>query len=74
MTLNLYGHTHQKTDFYENKPFMFHCGMDSNNCCPILLDDIIEKMKIAYIQKEIPKELSFKEKIEATKKIWIGIK
>lgn len=44
MTLNLYGHTHQKTDFFEDRPYMFHVGVDSNNCTPISLDDIIVKM------------------------------
>ena len=43
--INLYGHTHQKTNFYNDIPFMFHVGMDSHNCAPILLDDAIEMMK-----------------------------
>ena len=45
MTLNLYGHTHQKTNFFEDRPYMFHVGVDSNNCAPISLDDIIVKMR-----------------------------
>ena len=44
MTLNLYGHTHQKTNFYMDMPFMYHVGVDSHDCKPVLLDDIIEKM------------------------------
>ncbi len=44
--INLYGHTHQKTNFYEDMPFMYHVGVDSHNCTPILLDDIIEEIKI----------------------------
>ena len=43
--INLYGHTHQKGKFYQDIPFMFHVGMDSNDCTPILLDDAIELMK-----------------------------
>lgn len=43
--LNLYGHTHQKEKFYNEIPFMFHVGMDSNNNTPVLIDDIIETMK-----------------------------
>lgn len=43
--INLYGHTHQQTKFYQGIPFMFHVGMDSNNCTPVLLDDAIEMMK-----------------------------
>ena len=43
--INIFGHTHQKEKFYENNFFMFHAGLDSNNCSPILLDDAIELMK-----------------------------
>ena len=44
MTLNLYGHTHQLTNFYNDMPFLYHVGVDSHNGYPILLDDIIEEM------------------------------
>lgn len=44
-TLNLYGHTHQKVSFWNDIPYYFHVGLDSNNNTPVLLDDIIEKMK-----------------------------
>ena len=43
--INLYGHTHQQKEFYNDIPFMFHVGMDSNHCTPITLDDAIQKMK-----------------------------
>lgn len=43
--INLFGHTHQQNKFYMSMPFMFHVGLDSNNCTPILLDDAIEMMK-----------------------------
>ena len=43
--INLFGHTHQNKQFYQDIPFMFHVGMDSNNCTPVLLDDAIEMMK-----------------------------
>lgn len=43
--INLFGHTHQTKPFYEEMPYMFHVGMDSNNCTPVLLDDAIQKMK-----------------------------
>ena len=45
MTLNLYGHTHQKTNFYEDRPYMYHVGVDSHDGYPVLLDDIIQEMK-----------------------------
>lgn len=44
-TINLYGHTHQKTNFYQDIPFMYHVGLDSHNCYPVLLDDIIKECK-----------------------------
>jgi calcineurin-like phosphoesterase family protein len=44
MTLNLYGHTHQKNNFYMDMPYMYHVGVDSHNCIPISLDQIIEDM------------------------------
>ena len=44
--LNLYGHTHQQSHFYEDRPYMFHAGLDSNNNTPVLLDDVIEMMKV----------------------------
>ena len=44
MSLNLYGHTHQLTNFYNDMPFLYHVGVDSHNGYPVLLDDIIEEM------------------------------
>ena len=44
MTCNIFGHTHQKESFYHDMPFMFHAGVDSNECCPVSLDAIIRKM------------------------------
>lgn len=43
--INLYGHTHQKTNFYNEIPFMYHVGMDSHNCYPINIEIIIEDIK-----------------------------
>lgn len=44
-TLNLFGHTHQETNFYQGLSFLYHVGVDSHNCYPVLLDNIIEDMK-----------------------------
>ena len=44
MTLNLYGHTHQTSNFYNDMPFMYHVGVDSHDGYPALLDSIIEEM------------------------------
>lgn len=43
-TCNLYGHTHQKSNFYNDIPFMYHVGVDSHNCFPIALDAVIAEM------------------------------
>lgn len=44
-TCNLYGHTHQTTNFYDDIPFMYHVGLDSHNLIPVNIKDIIEEMK-----------------------------
>jgi calcineurin-like phosphoesterase family protein len=44
MSLNLYGHTHQLTNFYNDMPFMYHVGVDSHHGYPVLVDDIIDEM------------------------------
>lgn len=44
-TCNLFGHTHQTTNFHLDMPFMYHVGVDSHNCYPMNLDDIITEMK-----------------------------
>lgn len=43
--INLYGHTHQQSSFYYDLPYMYHIGLDSHNCYPVLLDDIIIEIK-----------------------------
>ena len=44
-TLNLYGHTHQKNNFYLDYPFMYHVGVDSHDCAPVSIEQIISDMK-----------------------------
>ena len=44
-TCNLFGHTHQKSNFYQDIPFMYHVGLDSHDCKPILLDNVIAEME-----------------------------
>ena len=46
--INLFGHTHQTTNLYENNVAMYHVGVDSHNCKPILLDTIIEELEDHY--------------------------
>lgn len=49
-TINLFGHTHQITNFYNEIPFMYHVGIDSHNMTPVLLDSAIEDMKRKVIE------------------------
>lgn len=43
--VSLYGHTHQQTNFYNNNPYMYHVGVDSHDCFPVSIDQIIEDVK-----------------------------
>ena len=47
--LNLHGHTHQVDNFtagYEN--YMFHVGVDSHDCYPVHIDDVLAAIKNKY--------------------------
>lgn len=48
--INLYGHTHQDTNFYNDNPYMYHVGMDSHNLEPVELDKIIDEIKDKKLQ------------------------
>lgn len=48
MILNLYGHTHQTTNFYEDRPYMYHVGVDSHpQHILISVEQIVQEMKAA---------------------------
>ena len=63
MTLNLFGHTHQVSNFYNDMPFMYHVGVDSHDGYPVLLDDIIEEMyaKVKECIEFLDEELVYSE-------------
>lgn len=44
-TINFFGHTHQQTNFYEDKPYMYHVGMDSHNCYPVDIELALQEIK-----------------------------
>ena len=50
VVVNLYGHTHQTTNFYHDDPWMYHIGVDSHDGYPVCIDDIIADVK-AEMQK-----------------------
>lgn len=45
MMLNLYGHTHQTSNFFHDLPYCYHVGVDSHGCYPVDLDMIIRDME-----------------------------
>lgn len=44
-TINLYGHTHQIDNFYENKPYVYHVGIDSHDCYPVNIDEVLKDIR-----------------------------
>ena len=53
-TLNVFGHTHQKTKFYNDIPFMYCVGLEAHGCAPVNIDDVLKDM---YIQAQRCKEV-----------------
>lgn len=44
--INLHGHTHQQRSLlWPEMPFIYHCGVDSNNLTPVNIEDIINNIK-----------------------------
>jgi calcineurin-like phosphoesterase family protein len=44
--LALHGHTHQRINWIDPKnPFTYHVGMDSHNCAPVALDEVITDIR-----------------------------
>lgn len=54
-TINLYGHTHQTTNFFNDMPFMYHVGVDSHNCRPVSIDQVIAdcEAKVLECKKQL---------------------
>lgn len=48
-TLNLFGHTHQQTNFFQDaagiRTYMYHVGMDSHDCTPVNLEDLYTEIR-----------------------------
>ena len=43
---SLHGHTHQQTNWMDPKnPFLYHVGMDSHNCTPVHIDEVITDIR-----------------------------
>lgn len=40
--VNLYGHTHQEqSNFFEERPYMYHVGLDSHGCFPVDMETVV---------------------------------
>ena len=51
--INLHGHTHQHTNWlHADNPFMYHVGMDSHNCTPVHIDEVISDIRNRWAQFE----------------------
>lgn len=49
----LHGHTHQRTNWlHADNPFMYHVGVDSHDCTPVHLDEIITDIRNRWHQFE----------------------
>lgn len=44
--INLHGHTHQQSHWLQlTNPFMYHVGVDSHNCTPVHIDEILSDIR-----------------------------
>jgi calcineurin-like phosphoesterase family protein len=44
--ISLHGHTHQKTNWLQlDNPFLYHVGLDSHNCTPVHIDEVIADIR-----------------------------
>ena len=43
--INIYGHTHQKSKFYADNPYMYCVCLDAHDNMPVSLEQIIEDVK-----------------------------
>ena len=50
--INIYGHTHQKTKFYNDNPYMYCVCLDAHNNYPVSIEQIIEDIKNKKQEKE----------------------
>lgn len=45
VVVNLYGHTHQTSNFYHDDPWMYHVGVDSHDGYPVSMDQVLEDIR-----------------------------
>lgn len=44
--INLHGHTHSKSKFYQDIPFMYNVALDAHNNTPVSFDEIIADIEV----------------------------
>ena len=45
-TLNLFGHTHSKNKFFEDKLYMYNVAVDAHNNFPVSIEQVNEEIKM----------------------------
>lgn len=45
MTINISGHTHAKSKFYKDIPYIYNVSVDAHNCTPVSVEDVIIDIK-----------------------------
>lgn len=56
--INIFGHTHSKEKFFEDRPYMYNVAADAHNCTPVSIEQVIEDFNakvdecIAYLNDE----------------------
>ena len=46
--INLYGHTHQRTKFYNEIPFMYNVGVDAHENSPVSIETVLSDIKSKF--------------------------
>lgn len=47
-TISLFGHTHSKAKFYEDRPYMYNVALDAHDCTPVEITKIIKDIEEKY--------------------------
>lgn len=45
VTINISGHTHSKSKFYKDIPYIYNCAVDAHDCTPVSVEEVIKDIK-----------------------------
>ena len=48
--INLFGHTHSKELFYEDRPYMYNVALDAHNCTPVDIHRVLDDIDRKYLE------------------------